>query len=100
MGSDILVTIAEFPNPRWHIWRSLAIARAIENQIPHIACNRSGESPDSSFFGGSLIVNQLGDVIAEAGENESVIFGTIDLEKTTKIRNEIPVFDDRRAELY
>jgi predicted amidohydrolase len=100
MGSDILVTIAEFPSPRWHIWRSLAIARAIENQIPHIACNRVGKSPDSSFFGGSLIVSQMGDVMEEAGDDESIILGNIDLEKTTKIRNEIPVFADRRPGLY
>ncbi|ETA68600.1 putative amidohydrolase [Methanolobus tindarius DSM 2278] len=100
MGSDILITIAEFPSPRGHIWRSLAIARAIENQIPHIACNRVGEGSDSSFFGGSLIVDQLGDVMEEAGDDESVIFGTIDLEKITKIRNDIPVFDDRRTDIY
>jgi predicted amidohydrolase len=36
----------------------------------------------------------------EAGDDESVIFGTIDLEKTTKIRNDIPVFDDRRTDIY
>jgi predicted amidohydrolase len=100
MGSDILITIAEFPSPRGHTWRSLAIARAIENQIPHIACNRVGEGSDSSFFGGSLIVDQLGDVMEEAGDDESVIFGTIDLEKTTRIRNNIPVFDDRRTDIY
>ncbi|TQD25160.1 nitrilase-related carbon-nitrogen hydrolase [Methanolobus vulcani] len=100
MGSDILVTIAEFPNPRGHIWRSLTIARAIENQIPHIACNRVGEGSDSSFFGGSIIVNQLGDVMEEADNSESLIFSTIDVERTIKIRNEIPVFDDRRTDLY
>nr|WP_321497460.1 nitrilase-related carbon-nitrogen hydrolase [uncultured Methanolobus sp.] len=100
MGSDILVTIAEFPSPRGHIWRSLAIARAIENQISHIACNRVGEGSDSSFFGGSIIVDQLGDVMEEAGGDESVIFGIIELERTTKIRNDIPVFDDRRTDIY
>ncbi|MDK2825760.1 MAG: hypothetical protein PWQ63_532 [Methanolobus sp.] len=100
MGSDILITIAEFPSPRGHIWRSLAIARAIENQIPHIACNRVGEGSDSSFFGGSIIVDQLGDVMEEAGDHETVVIGTIDLERTNRIRDEIPVFDDRRTILY
>lgn len=32
-GSDILITVAQFPKPRHHIWRTLAIARSIENQI-------------------------------------------------------------------
>jgi predicted amidohydrolase len=100
MGADILVTIAEFPSPRRNIWRSLAIARAIENQIPHIACNRVGEGPDSSFFGGSIIVDQLGDVMEEAGDDESVVLSIVDVERTIKIRNEIPVFDDRRTDIY
>jgi len=100
LGSDILVTIAEFPSPRGHIWRSLAIARAIENQIPHIACNRVGGGSDSSFFGGSIIVDQLGDIMEEAGDDESVISGTVDLERTIKTRDEIPVLDDRRTDLY
>jgi predicted amidohydrolase len=100
MGSDILVTIADFPSPRGHIWRSLAIARAIENQIPHVACNRVGEGSDSSFFGGSIIVDQQGDIMEETGNSESIIFATIDLERTNKIRSDIPVFDDRRTELF
>ncbi|HEY3363244.1 MAG TPA: nitrilase-related carbon-nitrogen hydrolase, partial [Methanosarcina sp.] len=41
-GSDLLITVAAFPNPRAEHWKTLARARAIENQIPHIACNRTG----------------------------------------------------------
>lgn len=44
-GSDLLVTTAAFPNPRSEHWKTLARARAIENQIPHIACNRTGSAP-------------------------------------------------------
>ena len=40
-GSDILVTIAEFPHPRGNIWKALATCRAIDKQMPHIACNRT-----------------------------------------------------------
>ncbi|WMW21271.1 nitrilase-related carbon-nitrogen hydrolase [Methanolobus mangrovi] len=99
-GSDILVTIAEFPSPRGHIWKSLAIARAIENQIPHIACNRVGDGPDSSFFGGSIIVDALGEVKEEAGDKETVISHLLELEKTVNVRKTIPVFDDRRSDIY
>jgi predicted amidohydrolase len=99
-GSDILITIAEFPSPRGHIWKSLSIARAIENQIPHIACNRVGDGPDSSFFGGSVIIDGLGEVKAEANDLESVICHNIELEKTLEIREIIPALDDRRPELY
>ncbi len=99
-GSDILVTIAEFPAPRSNIWRALAIARAIENQMPHVACNRVGISPDSSYFGGSLIVDPLGEVKEEASDEETVISCSLEPYFTSEIRKKIPVFGDRRPELY
>ncbi|WP_319509080.1 nitrilase-related carbon-nitrogen hydrolase [uncultured Methanolobus sp.] len=99
-GSDILVTIAEFPSPRGHIWKSLAIARAIENQIPHIACNRVGDGPDSSFFGGSIIVDALGEVKEEAGDKETMLYHFLELENTVNVRKMIPMFDDRRSDIY
>jgi predicted amidohydrolase len=38
-GADFLVTVAQFPELRREQWRTLAMARAVENQIPHLACN-------------------------------------------------------------
>ena len=37
--ADLLVTVAQFPAKRQEQWRALSLARAIENQIPHLACN-------------------------------------------------------------
>ncbi|ABE51221.1 carbon-nitrogen family hydrolase [Methanococcoides burtonii] len=99
-GADILMTIAEFPNPREHQWRTLATARAIENQVFHIACNRSGSDPTSTFFGGSMIIDPLGNVIADAKDGECVIIEEIDTSIMKKTRKEIPVFDDRRPDIY
>lgn len=99
-GADILITIAEFPKPRKHIWKTLVTARAIENQIPHIACNRTGEAPDSSFFGGSVIVDALGDICVEADEDECVIIYSLDLDEVKNIRSIIPVFADRNPDKY
>ncbi|WP_094227337.1 nitrilase-related carbon-nitrogen hydrolase [Methanolobus psychrotolerans] len=99
-GSDILVTIAEFPSPRQHIWKSLSIARAIENQIPHVACNRVGNGPDSSFFGGSIIVDAIGEIKEEAQDKETILYHDIELENTSKVREIIHVFDDRRPDIY
>jgi predicted amidohydrolase len=99
-GSDILITIAEFPNPRHNIWRTLAMARAIENQIPHIACNRTGESGETSFFGGSVIVSASGEILQEAGEEECILLQVIDTGETADVRDAITVFQDRREDLY
>ncbi len=99
-GADLLVTVAQFPHPRKHVWRTLALARSIENQMPHIACNPVGSSPTSSFFGNSMIIGAAGDVLAEADDKECMIMHLIDTANTDKVRSDIPVFSDRRADLY
>ena len=100
MGADILVTVAEFPKPRRKLWRTLVRSRAIENQIPHIACNRTGSDPESSFFGTSMIVDASGDVKKEASEEESVLIYDIDTAETSNVRESITVFKDRRPDIY
>jgi len=99
-GSDLLVTIAAFPNPRSEHWNILAKARAIENQIPHIACNRIGSAPDCSYFGNSMIIDAWGEVKADAGNKECVIVHDLDLSRKNEVRKMIPVFENRRIELY
>jgi predicted amidohydrolase len=99
-GSDFLVTTAAFPNPRSEHWKILARARAIENQIPHIACNRTGSAPDHTYFGNSMIIDAWGEVKADAGDQECVIVYDLDLSGKEEIRKAIPVFEDRRTELY
>ena len=74
-GADFLVTVAQFPAPRVGQWRTLALARAIENQIPHLACNWANG-------GGSLIINARGIVKAEAEDGETIIWSDIDLVET------------------
>ena len=99
-GSDLLVTTAAFPNPKSEHWKTLVRARAIENQIPHIACNRTGSAPGLSYFGNSMIVDSLGEVKADASDKESVIVFDIDLSAKDETRKDVPIFVDRRTELY
>jgi len=95
-GADFLVTVAQFPAKRKSHWRTLAIARAMENQIPHIACNCAGPE----CCGTSMIIDAWGEVLAEAGPREEIIQGEIDLEKRDRIRQEIDCLGDRRTDLY
>ncbi|MEM2096826.1 MAG: nitrilase-related carbon-nitrogen hydrolase [Methanothrix sp.] len=94
-GADLLVTIAQFPAERIHHWRSLVIARAIENQIHHIACNACG-----SAGGSSMIVGPGGEVLAEADDEECVIIADIDPGERDRVRRSITCWEDRRPELY
>lgn len=92
-GADFLVTIGQFPAARMAHWRILCLARGIENQIPHVACNWANG-------GGSLIIDARGNVQAEAGQSEEVIFGEIDLVERDRWRTEIFYLGERRPAVY
>lgn len=99
-GAEALFVVAEWPAPRLTHWRSLLIARAIENQCFVIACNRSGNDPNNEFAGHSMIIDPWGDVIAEAGATEEILSSVIELDLVKDIRKQIPIFEDRRPDLY
>jgi omega-amidase len=99
-GAEAIFVVAEWPSPRLSHWKSLLIARAIENQCFVIACNRSGHDPNNEFAGHSMIIDPWGEVIAEAGANEEILSAVIDLALVKDIRKQIPIFEDRRPDLY
>lgn len=99
-GADMLITVAQFPSRRQDHWDILIRARAIENQIPHLACNRVGSDPYNNFVGGSAVIDAWGKVLANAGDKEGIITAKIDLEETKRVRKMISCFLDRQEELY
>lgn len=99
-GARLLFVPAEWPKPRLDHWRTLLTCRAIENQAFVIACNRAGKDPDNVFAGHSMIISPWGEILAEAGEEETLLTADLDLASIVAIRSRIPVFEDRRPELY
>lgn len=99
-GAEALFVVAEWPAPRLSHWRSLLVARAIENQCFVIACNRAGSDPKNEFAGHSMIIDPWGEVIAEAGPSEEILTAVIELDLVKDIRRQIPIFEDRRPDLY
>jgi len=99
-GARVLFVPAEWPLARVDHWRTLLMARAIENQAYVVACNRSGSDPANQFAGHSIIIGPWGEVIAEAGEAEEMLIGDIDFDAIDEIRSRIPVFEDRRTSFY
>lgn len=99
-GAKVLFVVAEWPLVRLAHWRLLLQARAVENQCYVVACNRAGKDPNNEFAGHSLIVDPWGEVVVEANEEESILFGELTFEKIEEVRKGIPVFADRRPELY
>lgn len=99
-GAEVLFVVAEWPLVRLHHWRTLLMARAIENQCYVVACNRAGKDPNNEFAGHSMIIDPWGNILAEGNEQETVIKATIDINEVQHVRARIPIFSDRRPDVY
>lgn len=99
-GVQIAFIPAEWPKPRLHHWRTLLTARAIENQMFVVACNRVGISGTTEFFGHSMVIDPWGEVLVEGGEEEAILSATVTLDEVERVRRTIPIFEDRRPHLY
>jgi len=98
-GAEILALSACWPKVRQAHWRALAIARAIENQAFVLACNRTGDEPNASYAGGSLVIAPDGEVLAEAGSESGPLFADIDPERIRAWRAKFPALRDARRGL-
>jgi predicted amidohydrolase len=99
-GAQILCIPAQWPNPRSEHWRTLLLARAIENQCFVVASNTCGVVGKLDFFGMSMIIGPRGEVLAEAGDRQGEITAPLDMRDMDDWRSQIPCFRDRRPELY
>ena len=99
-GIKALFISAEWPAARAKHWDILLKARAIENQMYVISCNRCGSTEKDTFDGGSLVVDPWGEVLLDAGNLEGLWFVDIDISKVDQARSTVPVFKDRVPTLY
>ena len=99
-GIDVLFVVSQWPKERISHLRSLTTARAIENQMFVVCCNSCGTAGETVYGGNSAIIDPWGQTIAVAGEKEEILTGACDRGALTEIRGTIPVFRDRRPELY
>ncbi|WP_369405033.1 carbon-nitrogen family hydrolase [Piscibacillus salipiscarius] len=82
-GAQVLSVVAEWPSARVNHWRTLQIARAIENQMYVVSSNRIGSYDGTEFAGHSIAVDPWGDVLAEGSlDQEEVLSLSLDLEKS------------------
>jgi deaminated glutathione amidase len=82
-------------------WEVLIRARAIENQAFVVAADQIGRSPgDHDSFGGSIIVDPWGEVLAKAPDEETFIAADLDLSRQDEIREQLPSLANRIPTAY
>ncbi len=100
-GAQVLHIVAEWPAARREHWKALQVARAIENQMYVLSCNRIGAYDDVEFAGTSMIIDPWGDVVAAGSkENEETIIADVSFSEVPRVRKEVPIFKSRVPDLY
>ena len=96
--TDCYVVPANWPEPRRDHWRTLLVARAIENQAYVVGVNRVGEGGRLRYSGDSLLVSPWGDTLGDgAGGEEQVLLADVDPAVVASTRERYPFLDDRRS---
>jgi omega-amidase len=99
--TNAFVISSAWPFPRLEHFRTLAAARAIENQSYVIVANQVGTNDGTTFCGSSAIIDPSGVVLAEASpEREELVEADLSVEVLEKVRERMNVFEHRRADLY
>lgn len=99
-GAKVIFVPAQWPAGRIDHWKILLQARAIENQCFIVAVNRVGEDLNNSFNGNSMVIAPWGEVLWLGAEEETIGLVEINLDEVDEVRKRIPVFQDRRVDIY
>ena len=82
-------------------WEILTRSRAIENQAFVVAADQIGtHPPDKESFGGSMIVDPWGEILARAPDEECFIAANLDFARQDEVRDKLPSLANRVASAY
>jgi predicted amidohydrolase len=105
-GAEILVVPGQWPEARAQHWRTLLRARAIENELFVVGCNRTGQEASlrtgeaMPFPGDGRIVDPTGEILATGNGDAGAVIATIERRKVRTMRRILPIRADQRPEVY
>ena len=99
-GAVLFLVPAQWPVRRLEAWLILARARAVENELFVVACNRVGRDGQTTFPGRSLVADPWGTTLVEGDGQERLLIAQADLEEVRKARRYLTVYEDRRPDAY
>ena len=82
-------------------WGNLNIMRAVDNGMFCVYSNRIGQEGVNNYFGESMIVDPMGEVIASGGKEENaVVMADLDLDKVDEARIKVPTLRAMRGDFW
>lgn len=93
---DLYINVANWPERRSYPWRSLLVARAIENQAYVVGINRVGKDENGIYYhGGSCFIDPVGEVLDYYEHESGVYTKTLSKKHLTETRQRFPFLQDR-----
>ena len=94
-GATFFLIPSAWPMARLAAWRLFNRARAHENLAYLISCNCAGVNAGNRYAGHSMIVDPMGQVIAEGGEAGEIVTAEIDSGLVDSVRQEFSFLENR-----
>lgn len=95
---DVLLYVANWPERRNHAWKSLLMARAIENQCYVAAVNRVGEDGNGvAHSGDTSVIDFAGNILFQQSYTEGVNSTILSRRKLEDFRNKFGFLSDQDA---
>lgn len=92
---DLLLYVANWPQARAEVWRTLLRARAIENLTYTVGVNRLGtDGAGLEYSGQSALLDIHGDYLAQAGNLQTVLTHTMRVAPLQELRMQLPFLLD------
>ena len=95
-GANLFTVIANWPSVRIEHWVTLLRARAIENLAYVVGVNRTGKDPSLEYCGRTVIVDPHGEILVDAGDEETVISTELNLNEVENWRKQFPTLEHAR----
>lgn len=92
---DLLIYVANWPERRSIAWKTLLVARAIENQCYVVGVNRVGNDGNNIYHSGdSMVVDPLGEILYYKKDDEETATTIIDNAHLQSVREKFPFWRD------
>ncbi|MCC7402625.1 MAG: nitrilase family protein [Chitinophagaceae bacterium] len=92
---DVLIYVANWPERRSIAWKTLLVARAIENQCYVVGVNRVGDDGHHIYHSGdSMIADPLGEILYHCSDEEDIFTIALDKLRLENIREKFPFWKD------
>ena len=94
-GARLFLVASAWPLVRLEAWKLFNRARAHENLAFLVSCNAAGFNDGKQYAGHSMIVDPLGQIVAEGSEQEELVSAEIDPGLVDTVRQDFSALDDR-----